>query len=217
MNNIFVRVLKHFTTKNDGLKRPLPVIGAKQNDFYKPRQKELPPKSSQMNARSYRLENNVAAEFDVRQRIYLHEFSIESAHEAQIEVLTHEAAEELHRRDCPSLGMIRTLEIESHSNVAVQRERFEQTRDYHQRSLHASNKEYNKQYNLFEEYQDERSSMIPGVRPLQDRERLLTSEVSQAQYRETDTHTVTYRVSKAKLRNRSRKFQIRNKIWKKSA
>ena len=49
---------------------------------------------SHMNARYYRLENNFAAEFDERQRISLHEFSVESAQalEAQREVLTHEAA-----------------------------------------------------------------------------------------------------------------------------
>ena len=53
-----------------------------------------------MNARFFRLENNVTAEFDERQQFNLHEFSVESAHalEAQREVPTHEAAEEFHRR-----------------------------------------------------------------------------------------------------------------------
>ena len=41
-----------------------------------------------------------------------------------------------------------------------------------------------KHYNLYEEYQDERSSMIPGVRRLHERERQLTSEISESQYRE---------------------------------
>ena len=46
------------------------------------------------------IENNVAAEFDERHLIYLHEFSVEPAQalEAQREVLTHEAAEEICRR-----------------------------------------------------------------------------------------------------------------------
>ena len=57
------------------------------------------------------LEDN-AADFDERQRIYLHEFSVESAHalEAQREVLTHEAVKEF-RRDGISLGMMRALEF----------------------------------------------------------------------------------------------------------
>ena len=48
-----------------------------------------------MNARFSRLDNNVVAEFDERQRIYLLELSVESAQalEAQREVLTHKAAE----------------------------------------------------------------------------------------------------------------------------
>ena len=51
----------------------------------------------------FRLEN---AEFDERQQIYLHEFSVESAQavEAHRKVLTHEAAGEIHRRDSVSLG-----------------------------------------------------------------------------------------------------------------
>ena len=60
---------------------------------------------SHMNGRFHRLENNVAAELDERQRIYLHD-SVESAQalDAQREVLTHEAAEEIHRRDGMSSG-----------------------------------------------------------------------------------------------------------------
>ena len=54
-----------------------------------------------MNARVRRNENNVAAKFDETQRIYFHEFSVKSAEAfgAQREVLTHEAAEEMHQRD----------------------------------------------------------------------------------------------------------------------
>ena len=50
-----------------------------------------------MNVRFCRLENNVATEFDEGQRIYLHEFSVESAQAlyAQREVLTHEVAEKV--------------------------------------------------------------------------------------------------------------------------
>ena len=68
---------------------------------------------------------NVAAQFDERQRIYLHELSVESAHalEAQRDVLSHEAAEEFHGRDSISVGVMRTLEFESHSDVEGQRER----------------------------------------------------------------------------------------------
>ena len=96
-----------------------------------------------MNVRFYRLENNFAADSDERQRIYLHEISVESppALEAQREVLTREAAEEFHRRDIISQGMMRTLECESLSEAATQREGSEQTRDYLLRSLNASNEE----------------------------------------------------------------------------
>ena len=76
---------------------------------------------SQMNARFYRLGINVAAYIEERQRIHhLHEFSVESAQalEAQREVLTHDVVEEIHRRDGRSLGMMRTLESESHAEVA---------------------------------------------------------------------------------------------------
>ena len=59
-----------------------------------------------------------------------------------------------------SHGVVRTLEIESHSKAAAQLQGFEQTRDYHQRSLKASNEEYRKYHNMCEEYQDERYSII---------------------------------------------------------
>ena len=51
-----------------------------------------------MNAHCYRLENNVAAEFDDRKRIYCRKFSQSAqALEAQREVLTDGAVEETHR------------------------------------------------------------------------------------------------------------------------
>ena len=82
-----------------------------------------------MNADFHRIENNVAAEFDERQRIYLHEFSVESAQalDAQRQVLAHDETEEIRRRDCKTLGMMQTLEFESHSEASAQREGFEQT------------------------------------------------------------------------------------------
>ena len=83
--------------------------------------------------------------------------------EAQREVLTHGASEGSHRRDCLSLGMLRTLEFELHSEVATQRGGFEQTRDYLQKSLNVSNEEYRKYYIVYEEDQDERSSTIREV------------------------------------------------------
>ena len=109
---IVVQGSKHFTNKDDILKRPLPGIGGKAE---RPLQAETARVAtltiSQMNTCFLRVENNVAAEFDERQRIYRHEFSVESAQalEAQREVLTHEAAEEIHRKDCVSLRMMRTL------------------------------------------------------------------------------------------------------------
>ena len=64
----------------------------------------------------------------------------------------------VHRRESISLGLMRTLEVESHCvEVAAQREGFEQTRDYFQTSLNASNEEYRMYNNLYEAYQDERS------------------------------------------------------------
>ena len=57
---------------------------------------------------------------------------------------------------------------------------FEKTRDDLQKSLDASKEEYRKCCNFFNEYQDERSSMIPGAPRPQDRERQLTSEMSDA-------------------------------------
>ena len=103
---------------------------------------------TQTNARFCRLANNVAAEFDERQRIYFHEFSVVSCIEAQREVLTHDAAEEIHRTDGVSEGMMRTKEFESHSEVSAQRKGFEMSRDYHQKSPNASNEEHRKYYNL---------------------------------------------------------------------
>ena len=112
---------------------------------------------SQMNARFFWLENNVSAEFDERQRIYIHEISVESAQafEAQREVSAHEAAEENWRRDIMSLGLMRALEVESVSEVAVQREGLERTRDYLQRILNASSEGCRKFYHLYKEFQNE--------------------------------------------------------------
>ena len=72
------------STKSDSLKRPQLVIDGKRKDFNKPRQQELPrrrlPNEPQFFFFMDLTENNVAGEFDERQRIYLHEFSVESAH-----------------------------------------------------------------------------------------------------------------------------------------
>ena len=106
----------------------------------------------------FKPENNAASEFDDVDNESIFTNSVESAQvlEAQREVLSHKAAEEFHRRDSTYLGMMRAQKCVSHLEAAAQRE----TRDYLQRSL-------------YEEFQDERSSMIPGVRRLQDRERQL--------------------------------------------
>ena len=53
------------------------------------------------------------------------------------------------------------MEVESHSEAAGQREEFEQTRDYLQRSLNDSNEECRRYYHLYEEFQNERASMDP--------------------------------------------------------
>ena len=84
-------------------------------------------------------------------------------------------AEEIHLRDCISLGMMRSPDIESLSEASAQREGFDQTRDYFQRSFN-SNEECRKYHNLYEEFQNQRASMVP-------RERQLTScKISEAQY-----------------------------------
>ena len=99
---------------------------------------------SEINGFSFRLETNGAAKFDVRQRIYLFEFSVESAQalEAQREVLTREAAEEMNRRDSTSLGMMQTLEFDLQCEASARREGFEQL----QRTSNASNEECRKHY-----------------------------------------------------------------------
>ena len=54
-----------------------------------------------------------------------------------------------------------TLEFESHSEAAAQREGFEETRDYLQRSSNVSNEECRKNDKLYEESQNERASLVP--------------------------------------------------------
>ena len=78
---------------------------------------------SPLNARFYRLENNVGAE--LKKNI---EFIF----------LTHEGAQKIHPRDKKTQGWMRTLEFEWPSEASAQRGGFEQTRDYLQRSLNAS-------------------------------------------------------------------------------
>ena len=56
-----------------------------------------------------------------------------------------------------------------HSEAAVQREGFEECRKY---------------YHLFEEFQKERVAVVPDVHRLRAPERELTSEISDAEYRE---------------------------------
>ena len=63
---------------------------------------------------------------------------------AQREVLTHEAAVEIHRRSGKSLALMRTLEFVSHSDVAGQREDFEQARHHLLRRLNATKEEHRK-------------------------------------------------------------------------
>ena len=161
-------VVKHFITKNDSLKRPLPVTSGSGKT------------SSNRDSKSCHAddvtENNVAAEFDVEPA---------QALEAQREILTHEAAEDIHRRDGISLSMMRTLEFQSHSEPAAHREGFEQNRNYLQKCHNSSNEECRKYY-LFEELHNERASLVPDVRRRHARERQMTSEVSEAQYQETE-------------------------------
>ena len=59
-----------------------------------------------MNAFLHRIENNVTAEFDKGNEFCLQKFSMESASalEAQREVLAHQAAEEIQRRDSKKIS-----------------------------------------------------------------------------------------------------------------
>ena len=141
-----------------------------------------------MNTHCRRKENKVAGEFDERQCIYLHECAVESvqALEPQREILAHEAAEEIIRRGTFSLGMMRSLEFESHSEAPSQREGFGQTQYYLQKCLISSNEECRKYYHLYEEFQHETASMMPDVGRVHARDRQLTSEISESQHRETE-------------------------------
>ena len=118
---------------------------------------------SQMNARLCRLQSNVATDFD-EDNEFIFTNSVESAQalEAQREVLSHEAAEDIHRRDGKSLGVMRALEFESHSGVVGQREGFEQTRDYLQRSLNASKEEYPKYYKFLKSIKTKDTPLYPA-------------------------------------------------------
>ena len=127
----------------------------------KPRQQGLPRGRFPIRTPIFR--NDVATEFDERHRIYLHEFSGELAHalEAQREVLTHEATEEIRRRDSISMGRMRIRERGSLSVASAQREGFEQTRSYLQKRLNFSQlKKIRKYHHLYQEFQHERASLV---------------------------------------------------------
>ena len=110
--------LKHQERQFD---EPLLVIDGKPTDFCKLRQKESPRRQFPRR--------------DERQRIYLHQF-------CRISTSTRSATRSPDSRssrrisskvNCTS-GLMRNLEFESHSGAVAQREGFEQTRDYLQRS-----------------------------------------------------------------------------------
>ena len=164
----------------------------------------------------YRLEHNVEAESDKEQRIYLHEISVDSAQalEAQREVLIYEAAAEFHPSAMVLQGMVRTLEFESHSEAADQREGVEQTQSNLQRSPNASNEGCRKYFHLYEEFPNEKATVVPHVHRLhaRERERLLTSEISEAQYRHV-SHRQTLEGENARLKS---EVQIVKKVWNRS-
>ena len=94
----------------------------------------------------------------------------EQALEAQREILTYEAAEEIHRRDNKSLRMSKTLKFElrcQNLESSVRREGSRQTREYLQRNINSSNEECRKCVNLYKAFQNERASLVPDVRRLQ--------------------------------------------------
>ena len=91
-NITVVKVLKHFTTKSDSLKRPLLVVDGKPTDFHKPRQQELARKQ-------FPKWTLVFPYLKATSQLILtkdNEVPVEPAQalKAQREVLTHEAAEE---------------------------------------------------------------------------------------------------------------------------
>ena len=81
------------------------------------------------------------------------------------------------------------------TEVAAQRQGFEQTRDCLQWSLNASNEDYREFYSLNEAYQ---ACMIRRLQ--QHRKRQLTSKIPEGQYPEVE-YKVIDKVSKAKFRN----------------
>ena len=140
-NVIVVMVLVHFTTKNHSMKRPLPA--SHRWEANRPVQAETAKVAtqtlSQMNARFHRLENNVGAVFDGRPKLLSRILSRISTSTRSTTRNPDSRSEETYRRDSCSLNTTSALEFESHFDVAAQREGFQQTRDYLQRSLNASN------------------------------------------------------------------------------
>ena len=141
-NIIVVWVLKHFTTKNDSLKRPLFVIDGK-------------PTASVATQIIHRLEYNVWSWSLTKDNefTFIKSQSIQRKHSKRnVEVLIHEAAAEFHPSAIALQGMARTLEFESHSEAADQREGVEQTQSNLQRSQNASNEGCRKYFHLYEEF-----------------------------------------------------------------
>ena len=155
-----VKVLKLFITKTGSVKRQLQVIHGNRKDVFKPschaddfpNERPFSENCMQRRSRVRRKSTNLSSRVSIES---------EQSLEAQREILTHEAAEEIHRRDNKSLRVWKTLKFElrcRNLESSVRREGFGQTREHLQRNINSSNEKYRKYVNLYEAFQNERAS-----------------------------------------------------------